>query len=347
MKNISQQFISFAERECKESSPLYEFLSMKIAEDKELLELCLHSRPGQPIPNLLFGVVHYLLLRGADHPLKEYYPSIVNNPTEFNQAFIPFKSFCQQNEPAIQSLLKSKLVQTNEVRRCAYLYPCFSYIYKLSGKPLALIEIGTSAGLQLLWDKYSYSYQNFGTVMGNVESNVLITAEIKGENSPASPMEIPPVINRYGLDLHINDLMDEEDSQWLQALIWPEHTERRELFTQAVHCFQAFKNEVTLIEGDGVTMLPSLIEQIPQNAIICVFHTHVANQFSSQLKEELVNHIETIGKNRDIFHLYNNMKDRDLHLEYFIDGKHYHDRIGESDGHGKWFTWELKDKAGA
>lgn len=116
MKNISQQFISFAERECKESSPLYEFLSMKIAEDKELLELCLHSRPGQPIPNLLFGVVHYLLLRGADHPLKEYYPSIVNNPTEFNQAFIPFKSFCQQNEPAIQSLLKSKLVQTNEVR---------------------------------------------------------------------------------------------------------------------------------------------------------------------------------------------------------------------------------------
>ena len=42
----------------------------------------------------------------------------------------------------IITLLQTKLVQTNEVRRCAYLYPSFSYIFNKVNKPLALIEMG-------------------------------------------------------------------------------------------------------------------------------------------------------------------------------------------------------------
>lgn len=111
-KSLSQKFFMFGKQECKGSSLLYEHLSVKIAEEDDLLKICSHAREGQPIPNLLFGAVHYLL-----HPLKEYYPSIVSHPKSYKESFKFFKSFCMKFCHEIQSILKTKFVQTNEVRR--------------------------------------------------------------------------------------------------------------------------------------------------------------------------------------------------------------------------------------
>mgnify|MGYP001488276732 CR=1 FL=1 len=69
---------------------------------------------------------------------------------------------------------------------------------------------------------------------------------------------------------------------WLNALIWPEHKERRLLFKQAAKAVQEHK--LDLREGNGVNMLPHIAREIPIDSIICVFHTHVANQFSSYMK---------------------------------------------------------------
>lgn len=109
---LSKTFLTFAERECKGSSLLYEYLSKKIARDENLLEICSSARAGQPVPNLLFGAVHYLLLNGKEHPLKEYYSSIVNNPKLFNESFEDFKDFCDKYRNEIESILKTKLVTT-------------------------------------------------------------------------------------------------------------------------------------------------------------------------------------------------------------------------------------------
>lgn len=160
---FSERFKNFAYRECRGSSELYEYLSLKIADDEELLQLSSYARSGQPTPNLFFGAVHYLLLKGTEHSLKNYYPSVVEFPKDKVDSFPHFRSFCQLYREEIIVILKTKLVQTNEVRRCGYLYPCFSHIYSQTNKPLSLIEIGTSAGFQLLWDKYYYSYGSDGS----------------------------------------------------------------------------------------------------------------------------------------------------------------------------------------
>lgn len=93
--NLSQRFRNFAVNECKDSSRLYENLSIKIAGDDEILNLCLNAAVGQPVPNLLFGAVHYLLLKGKEHELKQYYPSIVEHPLDVENAFVHFKDFCK------------------------------------------------------------------------------------------------------------------------------------------------------------------------------------------------------------------------------------------------------------
>ncbi|WP_057775980.1 DUF2332 domain-containing protein [Cytobacillus dafuensis] len=337
---LSKRFYQFALRECHDSSPLYEWLSLKISEDEEMLELSSHSREGQPVPNLFLGAIHYLLIKGADHSLKDFYPSIVENARFIEDTFPHFKDFCQDNREDIIFILKNKLVQTNEVRRCGYLYPTFSYIYNNTKKPLALIEIGTSAGFQLLWDKYAYSY-NGKDFYGNNDSNLLIETEIKGDGIPDFLLKSPPVTHRVGLDLHINDVTDNEDALWLNALIWPEHKERRVLFEKATSCIKQYKSEMNLIEGDGVELLQQFASKVPPESTLCVFHTHVANQMPNEMKEKLLDQIKEIGGKRDIFHLYNNIWDGKLHLDSFCDGKEELRVIGETDGHGRWFTWEL------
>lgn len=336
--DLSQKFIDFAQKECEGSSELYKSLSLAIAEDKELLDLAANSRDGQPIPNLFLGAVHYLLLKGYDHGLKEFYPSIVANPRMPNNSFLAFKDFCQRYLEEIKDILKSRLVQTNEVRRCSYLYPTFKHIFELTKKPLALIEIGTSAGLQLLWDQYRYSYGT-SEIVGKLNSNVLISSEIRGESIPFLHGPPPPVVSRIGIDLNIIDLSNDDDFLWLNSLIWPNHHERRSMFAKAANYVRESKLE--LIEGNGVCLLKDLAKNIATEHTICIFHTHVANQMPIEARRTLVERVKAIGKERDIFHIYNNIWDRDLHLDYYLNGKEYNKKIGETDGHGRWFTWEM------
>ncbi|PWW26866.1 hypothetical protein DFO73_10929 [Cytobacillus oceanisediminis] len=333
---LSRTFLTFAEKECKGSSLLYEHLSIKISRDDNLLEICSNAREGQPIPNLLFGAVHYLLLKGKDHPLKEYYPSIVSNPKSYKKSFEFFKGFCFKYRNEIESILKARLVQTNEVRRCAYLYPAFCTIYEKAKKPLALIEIGTSAGLQLLWDKYSYSYGH-SDIYGNKDSKLKITAEIKGENTPILHSTPPPVSTRFGLDLNTIDLNDEEETLWLKSLIWPEHKERLFMFEEAASYIK--EGQVSLVDGDGISLLTKYVDNIPEDSVICIFHTHVANQMPLEMKKHLLQTVEAIGEKRDVFHIYNNIQDRYLHLDYYLDGIESQNTIAEIDGHGRWFKW--------
>ncbi|TFE23066.1 DUF2332 domain-containing protein [Cohnella luojiensis] len=335
---LSERFRVFAERECKDSSSLYGQLAGNIANDPKLLKLAAYSRPGQPVPNLLLGAVHYLLLGGIEHELAEYYASIVGEPRPSSAAINYFRDFCKQYENEIIRILENKLVQTNEVRRCSYLYPSFCYIHKISQKPLALIEIGTSAGLQLLWDKYSYSYKS-NKKYGNEQSALEITAEIRGDNIPFLLEHSPPVTSRIGVDLHINDLNDPEDFLWLKALIWPEHKERISYFEKAALCLE--KQPLELVEEDGVSLLPNIASKITKDSTICVFHTHVANQIPHEAKIKLSEHIQNLGEERDVFHLYNNMWDLDLHLDYYVDGKGHKETLAVTDGHGRWFQWKV------
>ncbi|AGE23004.1 DUF2332 family protein [Geobacillus sp. GHH01] len=334
---VAERFRRFAVHECRGSSPLYEQLSLHIARDEKLLYLASHARSGQPIPNLLFGAVHDLLLKGYEHGLREFYGSIVKEPRAPEAAFPYFRDFCLRYWEDIKNILVHRLVQTNEVRRCAYLYPVFCCIYEQVKKPLSLIEIGTSAGLQLAWDQYRYDY-GWGRPYGNLDSDVLIASNIRGDQRPLLLPESPPVAERIGIDLHVIDLKKEDDRRWMKALIWPEHKDRRQLFEKAARCLE--QTPIRLIEGDGVELLSDLVAQVPSDTVVCIFHTHVANQMSDEAKRGLLEQLREIGRQRDLFHVYNNMWDPKLHLDRMINGRECRQIVAETDGHARWFRWE-------
>lgn len=339
LERLTSVFCHFAERECQGSSDLYEYLARHIADDEEVLRVASFVPSGQPVPNMLFGAVQYLLLQGEGAELRSYYPGLVEQPQAMKSCYPHFRSFVLKHEGVLIEILESKRVQTNEVRRCAYLYPAFCSIYDKVRKPLALVELGCSAGLQLLWDQYSYSYGD-GASYGHNGSKVRMTSEIRGDRLPLLLPSSPPVVYRMGIDLHVNDVRNAEDFLWLRALIWPGYHDRVTMLEQAVEVLK-HQSGIQFREGDGTELLPEIVRVIPEEAVICVFHTHVANQIPETSKRRLLQHLSEIGKTRDIVHVYNNMWDGDLHADYILGGVLSEYTIARTDGHARWFEWLL------
>ena len=168
-------------------SALYQSLCHSVAEDPDLLAITANARPGQPVPNLFMATVHWLLLEGAQHPVTDYYPDINPGSTEHGDPYPSFRLFCLDRSDAITALISTRLVQTNVVRRCAVLLPAFAVAMgRYHERPLSLVEIGASAGLNLLWDRYSYTYSD-GRRWGDSESPVHLSSVIRGGLRPPPP----------------------------------------------------------------------------------------------------------------------------------------------------------------
>lgn len=335
MEKLATIFTRFAEQEAKGSSPLYEYWSLKIAQDIELLSLVQFIPNNQPKPNLFFAAVKYLSFE-KQHHLSYYYKN--STPSEFAHSFIHLKDFCQQFREPLQDIFQTKLVQTNELNRAAYLYPIFSGIQAKHQKPLSLIEIGTSAGLLLNLDQYRYEIEEGETkqIYGNENSKVQIVAENIGQSiGELSELNIE---NRIGIDLNIVDLQQDEGYRWMQSLIWPEHIMRK----QQLENVQELNSEVrkTLLEGDFLTLIPKIIEQQEITTQFIIFHTHVANQFSNELKQQLLQMLGEISYKQPIYHVYNNMYDHFVHVDYVCKGQTQVIKIlKDVDNHGKYFEW--------
>lgn len=335
-EDCKKAFAMFAEAECKDSSPLYHALSRSIAEDEVILEVAALARPGQPVPNLLFAAVQYLLGEGASHRLREFYASFVDSPAEPSKAFLAFRDFVLNHREEIVSLLESRLVQTNEVRRCAYIFPAFSLAAgRFESRPLALVEIGTSAGLNLLWDRYRYSYGGSATY-GDSSSEVLITSCFHGNIPPTLSAPLPEVSHRIGLDLNVVDTSNADQAAWLRALVWPEHSERRRLLDAAVK--QRSTMALDLRVGDGFSQVEQIAEELPPESLLCIYHTHVANQISAKERENFLHVLDRIGARRDAVHLFNNIHPH-LHLTAYRDGNRTDLPLARADGHAQRIEW--------
>jgi hypothetical protein len=232
-EKLPEVFERFARDEFHNSSPLYERLSRAIAQDSELLALAAECRKDERIPNLLFAAIHYLLLTGSSHPLARFYKSLGGSFDGRENPYPEFRSFCLRHDEQIRQLISVRMVQTNEVGRCAALMPAFVTASKIvPDQSLYLVDLGASAGLNLFWDHYGYTYGDH-LKGGDRYSPVQIKCSLKGTTVPPLPASFPGVAGRVGLDLTPLDVRASEDALWLRALIWPEHEIRADLLRRA------------------------------------------------------------------------------------------------------------------
>jgi Uncharacterized protein conserved in bacteria (DUF2332) len=146
-------------------------------------------------------------------------------------------------------------------------------------QPLALIEVGASAGLCLLPDRYAYSYGDHSVRPHDVRADAPVFPCRASSGTPL-PRTVPHIVWRAGLDLNPLDVADPEQMTWLQTLVWPEQTGRAERLRAAVRIAQA--DPPRLVQGDLRDGVARRAAEAAKDAPLVVFHTAVLVYLSSE-----------------------------------------------------------------
>jgi hypothetical protein len=341
LDQVSRQFKSFAAKKCRNSCPLYERLSLEIAEDRELLALAAHA--GDPVPNLFLAAVHFLLLMETDHPLAAFYPDIstLRSALPTTDSYPLFRSYCLDNKQNLTKIISERTVQTNEVGRCAYLFPAFCVIsFLVSGQDLTVLEIGTSAGLNLLSDLYAYDYGG-NYQYGELHSPVNIKSQLIGNRVPITNNSYLRITRRIGVDLNPLDINDPQDLLWLRALIWPSHIESFNLLTCALRV--ASTTKLVLRRGNAIELLPQIVSNLPRHKPLCIFHTHALYQFPEDEKAVFLRILTEYAQEKELLHLSCEWgpKHPELRLVHFSGQTRKEYLLAYCDLHGRWLRWVL------
>jgi hypothetical protein len=254
---LAAEYRRFSAQDTAGRSALYTELTRRVAEDRELLTILCELEPAKRQPNLLLAAVRHL------------YGDFARDWPQFR------KRFFERRDEAL-AIIRTHRTQTNEPARCATLVPVLAAL----PQPLALLEVGTSAGLCLLPDRYGYDYGDGRRVIPPAYGHADSDSDDAGpvfrcavNAATPVPAALPEVVWRAGLDLAPIDVTDDESVSWLESLIWPGEGDRLALLRAAVRV--ARQDPPRIVRGDLRHDLPALALQAPAGATLVVFHTAV------------------------------------------------------------------------
>lgn len=265
----AERYRDFA-REAKGRSPRYVELANAVAADNDILAFLAALPTVKRQPNLLFASACYLLGEYAD--IGSLHGLLAGRRRELAQTILTHRT------------------QTNEPARCATLLPVLAGL----PQPLALIEVGASAGLTLLPDRYSYHYEHDSgshRITGDDPDAPVLHCRAKG---PAPlPARVPEVAWRAGLDLNPLDVSNDDDVRWLRCLLWPGETGRLARLDAAIRA--ARRDPPVVHRGDLLTDLPGLARQAPADATLVVFHSAVLAYVAPQDRKAVAETTRALG----------------------------------------------------
>ena len=245
-KGIAENYREFARLEAHGRSPAYETLAESVAGDPVILRFLTSLPPEKRQPNLLFAAARYLLGAPAD--------------------ITRLRAMVSQASIELSEQMLARRTQTNEPARCTALMPALAQL----PQPLALLEVGASAGLTLLVDRYSYDYGGHQIAGSDPRAPTLRCAP---QGPVPLPARLPQVIWRAGLDINPLDVNNDDDVRWLGCLLWPGEGDREQRLAAAVAT--ARRDPPPVHRGDLLDDLPALAAQAPAEATLVVYHTSV------------------------------------------------------------------------
>ncbi len=279
------------------------------------------------------GTLHALVRSGQDPALAATYPP---HAVDDDTLWTAIEAALRRDKTFILDRLTSA-PQTNEVRRSSALLPGFLTIAALTGKPLVLWEVGASAGLNLQWDRYSYSLGDFS--WGNA-SPVDLAPRWEGPPPPKAAIEIT---ERAGCDLNPLDPASQDDRLRLFSYIWADQQDR--LDRTAAALAMATESGLKVEKSDAIDWLRKRLATPRPGLTQVIYHTIAWQYLPSALKAEGEALIAEAGSRAAL--------DAPLaRLQLEADGKPEGAailltlwptgetrEIGRADFHGRWVKW--------
>ncbi|NOX23488.1 MAG: DUF2332 domain-containing protein [Actinobacteria bacterium] len=342
LSDQADRMVAWTDKVARGNTLLYTRLGEATSRDAELLTLLSKLPQQQPVPLLLFGAVHQLLLNGAEHPLREFYATCTDTPDPISDPFPAFKEFVMDHYDTIIETARTRQVQTNEVARSSLFLPAYRIIARRTNRPLWIIEVGSSAGLTLLFDQWHYTYHHghSSIEVGNHESPVRLECIVRGPQRPLFPDPMPEIAARIGVDLDPIDINNPDDESWIRGLVWPDRTDRHQRLSAAIAV--ARSNPVTLVAGDAIDSLEAQVAAASEDSVVVINHSHLLNQLQPERREDFVAEMDRLSEDRPIWRVSNEWlthSNTRLDLIRHFAHKHQVEGLADVHHHGEWISW--------
>jgi hypothetical protein len=273
---LADRFLAYSAQAAAEGSPGWAELAAGLAADEAALAVVERAPESRRQPVLVLATCRWLGAPPGPWPR--------------------LRSWLLDHADAVVAELGRRSVQTNDVRRSG---PVSLALARLD-EPVALLEVGASAGLCLLPDLVSY---RAGDVRwGDPHSPVQLTLDVTdgrghdalgGAGAGLGAVELPEVVWRAGLDLDPVDVRDDEAVAWLRALLPPGATERADLLERAVALARTAPPRVA--RGDAVDDLEALAATAPADARLVVVSTGTLVYLPGRRRQQFVDTVRGLG----------------------------------------------------
>lgn len=246
--DVVEQYVDFARY--ADDSPCFRDWTLAVADDEEVIAWIASLPPIKQQPNLVLAAARW---HGVPAP----------------GPYAALRAALLGDDGSIRETILTRATQTNEVGRLATLAPFLGELAAQACRPLALLEVGASAGLCLYPDGWSYRWTTDDGIVEAGEGPRL-DCRVSGW---LPPVTVPAVAWRGGVDLNPLEVTDADAMAWLTTLVWPEQDDRRERLRTAVDVAQA--DPPRLVRGDLLEELPTLVDEAAAYGEVVVFHSAV------------------------------------------------------------------------
>lgn len=290
------------------------------------------------VPLRCCAALNTLVRRGRAPGLAAFYPP--NAPGDDDPFWSAIAATIADHDAEMTAFLDSP-PQTNEVVRSAVLLGGFLTIAQATGRPLALYELGASAGLNLLFDRYAYDLGD-GRTWGDPNSPVKIAAPWSGA-APALDTRLQ-IASRQAVDLKPVDARANDDRERMLAYIWPEQTERLSRIEPALDMVAA--SDCRVARGDALAWLDAEMAGPPPDGVCrVVYHSVFLQYVPADLRDALRKKIAAIGEKATTATPFawlsmESGADRmscELRLTLWPGGERR--KLADVDWHGRWAKW--------
>jgi len=239
----------------------------------------------------LFGAVNRLAQATPNCGLTDFYPTY-GGEVDLDRVVEEFFGFVTGNAAAVAAELPTP-VQTNDVGRVVPLAAAMAYVTAVTGLPLRLLEVGASAGLNLLLDHYRVEAD--GASWGPVDSPLKLDGDFELGTPPA---DTPVIIERRGCDINPLDVRDQRTADLLRSFIWPEHVVRRRQLDAAIDVARSVP-ALAIDAADASAWVSVYAADRPVDVCTVVFHSIVLPYLSPDERLQFTRLIRRMGAATD------------------------------------------------
>lgn len=243
--------------------------------------------PGDPFADQLAlrvaGGLHARVRSGAAAALARLWP-----PAPPAGAEALWAAMAPELDSAELLAFVQRAPQTNEVMRSGVLAPGMLVARAASGLPLALFELGASAGLNLLPDRYRLELG--GVLAGDPQSPLCIAPAWEGPPPPAVALE---VASRAGCDLVPLDLRETAEQQRMLAYVWPDQPDRLQRMAAAIALAAA--DPPLLLALDAAEFVDRHV-QLRDGRLTLLFHSIAFQYFPAATQARIVARLDALGR---------------------------------------------------